>query len=38
MPHEDYKAALERYQTEGLMDPRVTRARATCIERHRSDS
>jgi hypothetical protein len=38
MPHEDYKAALERYSAEGLMDPRVTRARTTCIERHRTDS
>ncbi|MDX2274844.1 MAG: hypothetical protein NW206_05275 [Hyphomonadaceae bacterium] len=38
LPHEEYEAALERYRTEGLMDPRVTRARTHCIERHREDS
>jgi hypothetical protein len=36
LSHEEYQAALERYRLEGLMDPRVTRARTACIERHRS--
>ncbi|MBL8548654.1 MAG: hypothetical protein JNJ73_01620 [Hyphomonadaceae bacterium] len=34
MPHEDYKAALERYEEEGLMEPRIARARTECLERH----
>ena len=36
VPYEDYDAALTRFREEGLMDPRVTRARTHCIERHRS--
>jgi hypothetical protein len=33
MKYEDYQAAMERYNSRGLMDPRVTRARTTCLER-----
>jgi hypothetical protein len=36
LPYEDYEAALARFREEGLMDPRVTRARTRCIEQHRS--
>lgn len=36
MTYEEYQAALERMRREGLMDPRVTRARTTCLERHPS--
>lgn len=36
MTHEEYVSALDRYRTEGLMDPRVTRARTHCLERHPS--
>ncbi|HYD87061.1 MAG TPA: hypothetical protein VEA80_06280 [Vitreimonas sp.] len=32
--YEDYEVALQRFRAEGLMDPRVTRARTKCIERH----
>ena len=32
MTYEDYQAALDRYRNEGLMDPRITRARTHCIE------
>jgi hypothetical protein len=32
MPPEDYEAAMERFRTEGLMDPRLTRARLECRE------
>jgi hypothetical protein len=35
LTYEDYQSALARFQEEGLMDPRVTRARTHCIERHR---
>lgn len=35
MTHEEYEAALERYNSEGLMDPRVTRARTYCLEHNR---
>lgn len=34
LTYDEYEAALERFRTEGLMDPRVTRARTQCIERH----
>jgi hypothetical protein len=34
MPHEDYEAALDRYDEEGLMAPRISRARTECLERH----
>lgn len=33
MTHEEYAAALARYRHEGLMDPRITRARTECLER-----
>jgi len=33
---EEYEAALERFRNDGLMDPRVTRARTHCLERHDS--
>ena len=36
LSYEDYQAALDRYATEGLMDPRITRARTHCIEHHRA--
>lgn len=36
MTYEEYQAALERYGSEGLMDPRVTRARTFCLEHRRS--
>lgn len=34
LTYEDYENALARFRREGLMDPRVTRARTVCIERH----
>lgn len=34
MPYEDYQAAMTRFRREGLMDPRLTRARTQCVERH----
>jgi len=36
MTHEEYEAALERFREDGLMEPRITRARTQCLERHRS--
>ena len=36
MTHEEYEAALARFRESGLMEPRVTRARTQCLERHRS--
>lgn len=36
MTHEEYEAALTRFRETGLMEPRVTRARAQCLERHPS--
>jgi hypothetical protein len=36
LTYEEYQAALERMRNEGLMDPRVTRARTWCLE-HRSE-
>lgn len=35
LTYEEYEAALERFRETGLMEPRVTRARTQCIERHR---
>jgi hypothetical protein len=35
LTHEEYEAALERFRESGLMEPRITRARAQCLERHR---
>ena len=32
MAYEDYQAAMETFRTDGLMDPRLTRARTHCIE------
>lgn len=32
MTAEEYEAAMERYVREGLMDPRLTRARAACLD------
>jgi hypothetical protein len=34
LAYEEYEAALARYQKEGLMDPRISRARTECLERH----
>lgn len=34
IPYEEYDAALARFRDEGLMDPRVSRARTHCLERH----
>ncbi len=34
MTFEEYEAALARFRERGLMDPRVTRARTQCLERH----
>lgn len=34
LTYEEYEAALARFRETGNMDPRVTRARAKCIERH----
>lgn len=36
LEYEEYDAALARFREEGLMDPRVTRARTHCIERNRN--
>jgi hypothetical protein len=33
--YEEYEAALQRFRETGLMEPRITRARTACIERHR---
>ena len=33
--YEDYEAALARFRETGLMEPRITRARTQCLERHR---
>lgn len=35
LTYEEYEAALQRFRESGLMDPRVTRARTQCLERHR---
>lgn len=34
MTYEEYEAALARFRETGNMEPKVTRARTTCIERH----
>ena len=34
MTYEDYQAAVARFRREGLMDHRITHARATCVEQH----
>lgn len=34
MTYEDYQAVLQRYQSQGLMDPRITHARTVCVEAH----
>jgi hypothetical protein len=34
LTYEEYQAALTRMRSEGLMDPRVTRARGACLERN----
>ncbi|HRK65851.1 MAG TPA: hypothetical protein PLN53_15750 [Terricaulis sp.] len=36
LTYEEYDAALSRFRETGLMDPRVTRARTRCLERHPS--
>lgn len=33
VPYEEYEAALARFEAEGLMDPRITRARTRCTGR-----
>jgi hypothetical protein len=33
--YEEYQAALARFRETGLMDPRITRAKTQCLERHR---
>jgi hypothetical protein len=37
MTYEEYEAALVRFRETGNMEPKVTRARTTCIERHPED-
>jgi hypothetical protein len=34
LTYEEYQAALDRFRSDGLMDPRVTRARTLCLEKH----
>lgn len=34
VPYDEYQAALERFRETGNMEPRITRARTTCIEHH----
>lgn len=34
LTYEEYEAALERFRVSGSMDPRITRARTQCLERH----
>ena len=36
MTYDEYQAALARMLEQGLMDPRVTRARGACLEQHPS--
>jgi len=36
MTYEDYQAALDTFRSDGIMDPRLTRARTHCIEHHPS--
>ena len=35
LTYEEYEDALGQFRQTGLMDPRVTRARTGCLERHR---
>lgn len=35
LTYEEYEAAIARLREEGLMDPRIVRARGTCLDRHR---
>ena len=35
MTHEEYEAALARSREDGLMEPKVTRARTQCLDRRR---
>src|SRR5262245_57978299 len=34
MTYDDYQKAVETFRTDGLMDPRITRARTHCLEHH----
>lgn len=34
IPYEEYRSAMDRFRADGLMDPRITRARTECLERH----
>lgn len=34
LTYEEYEVALTRFREEGLMDPRITRARTQCIEQN----
>jgi hypothetical protein len=34
LPYEDYQEAMETFRADGLMDPRVTRVRTKCREKH----
>ncbi len=34
LPADEYDAALDRFAREGLMDPRISRARTECLEKH----
>lgn len=34
MTYEDYQAATDRFRREGLMDHRITHARAICVEQN----
>jgi hypothetical protein len=36
MTYAEYEAALARFRETGRMDPRVTRARTACLEKHES--
>ena len=37
VPYREYGAALARFRQQVLMDPRITRARTRCIEKHGSE-
>jgi hypothetical protein len=36
MTYEEYEAAMARFREDGLMEPKITRARTQCLERHPS--
>lgn len=36
LTYEEYETALSQFRETGLMEPRVTRARTRCLERHPS--